>query len=112
MTKKYKELNQTIKNTAKQNIRDFELNLAKNSKENPKQVYKLIVKQLLKYQSKHSIEVKKFKMIRSLLSKLLFIRLSIETDLIHIVKEFNNSIINKIIPNKYYVNTISFLKIL
>jgi hypothetical protein len=53
MTKKYKELNQTIKNTAKQNIRDFELNLAKNSKENPKQVYKLIVKQLLKYQSKH-----------------------------------------------------------
>ena len=37
-------------------------------------------------------------------------RLSVETDIMHIVKEFYNSIMNKIIPNKYNVKTISFLK--
>jgi len=37
-------------------------------------------------------------------------RLSVETDVIHIIKRFNISIINKIIPNHYNVNTLAFIK--
>ena len=37
-------------------------------------------------------------------------RLSVETDVIHIIKNFNYSIINKIIPNHYNINTLAFLK--
>jgi hypothetical protein len=42
MIKEYNELNQTIKKTRKKNNRDFEFNLAKSSRESPKQVYSYI----------------------------------------------------------------------
>ena len=37
-------------------------------------------------------------------------RLSVETDIIHIIKNFNHSIINKIIPNHYNIKTLAFVK--